>query len=238
MNTITTFTNETLGTVRVTRKNSVEWFVAKDICDILEVGNVSQALTRLDEDEKGIISNDTPGGVQDMLCVNEYGLWQLVLGSRKPQAKEFKRWLTHEVIPAIRQNGGYIDGQEYLPVEEKIALDAKVKELNKTVQTYRNRNENLEHKIKILTRIIECDRTGDLERHKPAPWCKVDIYDNDPEAYEAFQEEMELFNVSEYELMEEFKAIVRSAKSRYIDNAAARHIIGEIDRLFVERNAI
>jgi anti-repressor protein len=66
----------------------------------------------LDADEKAIIPFDTPGGPQKCLVVNEHGLYQLVLQSRKPQAMEFKRWITHEVIPTIRETGGYIKNAE------------------------------------------------------------------------------------------------------------------------------
>ena len=65
------------------------------------------ATERLDNDEKGVSSIDTPGGKQEMSIVNEPGLYTLVLGSRKPEAKAFKRWVTHEVIPSIRKTGGY-----------------------------------------------------------------------------------------------------------------------------------
>ena len=83
------------------------WFVATDLCSVLGINNPRQATTRLDADEKGVISTDTPGGVQVVATVNEPGLYTLVLGSRKPEAKRFKRWVTHEVLPAIRRTGRY-----------------------------------------------------------------------------------------------------------------------------------
>ncbi len=101
--------------IRTALKNDEVWFVAKDVCDILEVGNTSQALVRLDEDEKDLISNDTPSGSQEMAHVNESGLYSLVLSSRKLEAKAFKRWITHEVLPAIRKTGSYsIDNPQQL----------------------------------------------------------------------------------------------------------------------------
>ena len=87
-------------------------FVAKDVCECLGIGNVSMTITRLDPDERGITSIDTLGGIQEMWCVNEYGLFNLILASRKQSAKKFKRWVTHEVLPSIRTNGGYIANQE------------------------------------------------------------------------------------------------------------------------------
>ena len=81
-------------------------FVAADVCRALGLGNSSMAVSKLDEDEKGISSIDTLGGEQKLGIVNEPGLYTLVLSSRKPEAKAFKRWITHEVIPAIRKTGG------------------------------------------------------------------------------------------------------------------------------------
>lgn len=107
MNELKVFTNETFGQVRTVVKGNEPWFVAADVCRALELGNTSMALSRLDEDEKGISLTDTPGGKQEMTIVNEPGLYSLVLGSRKPEAKEFKRWITHEVIPSIRKHGMY-----------------------------------------------------------------------------------------------------------------------------------
>ena len=84
------------------------WFVAKDVCEILGYANSRKALgDHLDEDEKGVASTYTPGGDQSLLIVSEPGLYALVLGSRKPEAKAFKRWITHEVIPSIRKHGAY-----------------------------------------------------------------------------------------------------------------------------------
>jgi hypothetical protein len=85
------------------------WFVAADVCSTLGVGNVSQALSRLDGDEKTLISNEgaPAGGPPSLNLINEPGLYTLVLGSRKPEAKRFKRWVTHEVLPAIRRTGRY-----------------------------------------------------------------------------------------------------------------------------------
>lgn len=93
--------------LRTVTRDGEPWFVAKDVCDILELGNSRMALERLDDDEKGVSSIDTLGGTQEMQVINEPGLYSLVLGSRKPEAKIFKRWITHEVIPQIRKTGTY-----------------------------------------------------------------------------------------------------------------------------------
>ena len=86
------------------------WFVAADVCAALELPETHKAIARLDDDEKGRNSIPTPGGQQDMSVVNESGLYNLVLGSRKPEAKRFKRWITHEVLPSIRKTGSYASG--------------------------------------------------------------------------------------------------------------------------------
>jgi prophage antirepressor-like protein len=88
------------------------WWIAKDVCDALGIKNNRQAISRLDSDEKGVISGDTPGGIQDISIVNEPGLYNLILSARtrsriKPQIDRFKRWVTHEVIPSIRKTGKY-----------------------------------------------------------------------------------------------------------------------------------
>ena len=88
--------------------NGEPWFVARDVAQILELGNPRTSLALLDEDEKGVHSMDTLGGKQEMAIISEAGLYSLVLRSRKPEAKAFKRWVTHEVLPAIRKHGGYL----------------------------------------------------------------------------------------------------------------------------------
>ena len=93
--------------VRVVMRDGEPWFVAKDVCDCLDIGNVSQTCSRLDDDERGIISNDTPSGKQEMLVVSEPGLYSLIGSSKKQEAKAFKRWVNHEVLPSIRKTGSY-----------------------------------------------------------------------------------------------------------------------------------
>ncbi|TRO20910.1 hypothetical protein EQ826_15320 [Ectopseudomonas mendocina] len=85
------------------------WFVAADVCQALAVRNNRDALSRLDEDEKGVATTDTLGGSQAVGIINESGLYSLILTSRKPEAKRFKKWITAEVLPAIRRTGQYHD---------------------------------------------------------------------------------------------------------------------------------
>lgn len=95
-------------TVRSSVSSSGEpLFIAKDVCEILEIQNVSQALQGLDEDEKGVCNTDTLGGVQKLLAVTDSGLYALSFASRKPEAKRFRKWVTSEVLPALRKQGFY-----------------------------------------------------------------------------------------------------------------------------------
>ena len=108
--------------------NNEPYFVAKDVCEALGLGNVSQAISRLDDDEKGIYKIDTLGGEQNLLHINESGLYSLVLTSSKPDAKAFKKWVTSEVLPSIRKTGSYsIQSQFQIPqtYSEALMLAAK-----------------------------------------------------------------------------------------------------------------
>ena len=98
------FHNKQVRTVRV---DGEPWFVAADVCRVLGLGNPSQAVSYLDEDERCLISNEAWRINGAMAAVNEPGLYSLVLKSRRPEAKTFRRWITHEVIPALRLTGRY-----------------------------------------------------------------------------------------------------------------------------------
>lgn len=93
--------------VKTIQYNNEIYFVGKDICDSLEISNVSDAIKRLDEDEKLVSTLPISGQNREVLLINESGLYSLVLTSRKPEAKRFKKWITNEVIPSIRKTGGY-----------------------------------------------------------------------------------------------------------------------------------
>ena len=105
-NSLQLFEN-TYWKVRVVMRDGEPWFVAKDVCECLELGNPSQAIARLEDDERWLISNEALRANGETAVVSEPGLYSLVLGSRKPEAKAFKRWVTHEVLPSIRKTGKY-----------------------------------------------------------------------------------------------------------------------------------
>lgn len=105
------FQNAEFGKIRVVEKDGEPWFVAVDVCKALELEQVSRAMDRLDEDERGLLKvthRQSPTKTQEVNGVNESGLYHLVLCSTKPEAKAFKRWITHEVIPSIRKYGAYM----------------------------------------------------------------------------------------------------------------------------------
>lgn len=98
--------------VRTTERDGEIWFIAVDVCGILELENVSKAVSALDDDEKMTITNSEGhsgqrGGAQSYNIINEAGLYKLILRSNKPEAKEFTRWVTHDVLPTIRKTGSY-----------------------------------------------------------------------------------------------------------------------------------
>ena len=107
--------------VRTVEMGGEPWFVLKDVCNILGVVNDRNVAARLDEDEKGVCQMDTLGGTQNVTVVSESGLYHVILRSDKPEAAPFRKWVTSEVLPSIRKNGGYIAGQEQLTPEELMA---------------------------------------------------------------------------------------------------------------------
>lgn len=96
------------GEVRTVQKDGEPWFVLKDVCDALGIGNHRMAADRLDADEKGVSQIDTLGGAQGMTVINESGLYNVILRSDKPGAKPFRKWVTSEVLPSIRKHGAYM----------------------------------------------------------------------------------------------------------------------------------
>ena len=110
MNKISTFNNPEFGAVRTTAINDEPYFVGKDVAIALGYSNPRDALAkRVDDEDKGVAKRDTLGGTQEMTVINESGLYSLILSSKLPTAKKFKRWITHDVIPAIRKTGGYVN---------------------------------------------------------------------------------------------------------------------------------
>lgn len=148
-NKLMIFENDAFGKVRTLNLNGEPWFVAVDVCSVLDLSNPTIAVSRLDEDERAKFNLGRQG---DATIVNEPGLYTLVLGSRKPEAKAFKRWITHEVIPAIRKHGVYITDEKLkLFAEHPELLDALMKSL------YAAHAENLRHRAERQTLLSKAD---------------------------------------------------------------------------------
>lgn len=154
------FNNQEFGSVRVFLRNGEPWFVAKDVCEILDLGNSRQAVSRLDEDERGVSLVMTPSGKQHMSVINESGLYSLILTSRKPEAKKFKRWVTSEVLPAIRKTGSYSTQQEPLSQAQFLLESAKMMvQFEKDIQALQEQNRILESRVNTFDRLeVENDR--------------------------------------------------------------------------------
>ena len=130
MNKLQIFKNSDFGEVRTVTINDEPWFVGKDIADALGYGNHRQAIsTNVDEDDKAVHQMDTLGGTQNMLVINESGLYSLILSSKLPNARQFKRWVTSEVIPQIRKTGAYIPDVSSLSPELQL-MNAIVIQMN------------------------------------------------------------------------------------------------------------
>ena len=137
------------------------WFVAKDVCDILGHSNVSMALDRLDDDERSKFNLGRQGETN---IVNEAGLYVLVLGSRKPEAHEFKRWVTHEVLPQIRKTGGYIPTTD---VDDDMTILAKavmigqrtMEEQKRRIRAQESHISELEPKARFADAVAASDGT-------------------------------------------------------------------------------
>jgi prophage antirepressor-like protein len=150
------------------------WFVAKDVCEVLELTDVSKAVNRLDEDEKGTTIIPTLGGNQNLLTVNESGLYSLILTSRKPEAKQFKRWITHEVLPSIRKTGQYVKPlteREQLVAAMKLSIEtseeiAIVKEEVKEVRGMVENQITLDHGEQRRVQIGIASRIYEIENNK------------------------------------------------------------------------
>lgn len=122
MNELQIFSNPEFGEVRAIEVNGESWFVGKDVAETLGYGNSRKALSdHVDDEDKGVTKCYTLGGIQEITVINESGLYSLILSSKLPSAKRFKRWITSEVLPSIRKNGGYISGQKEMSEAELMA---------------------------------------------------------------------------------------------------------------------
>lgn len=129
--------------IRTVQLNDEMWFVLKDVCDVLGISKYRDVADRLDEDERALAEVDTLGGVQNMVVVNESGLYNVILRSDKPEAKPFRKWVTSEVLPSIRKTGGY--QTKTMTTAQMFAMQAKVNlEQEQRLAALENRAERAE----------------------------------------------------------------------------------------------
>lgn len=122
MNELMIFNNPEFGNIRTMERDGAPWFVGKDVAEALGYSNSRDAVsTHVDGEDKATVAFHDGSQNRNMVVINESGLYALVLGSKLPTAKKFKRWVTSEVIPSIRKHGGYINGQESMTPEELMA---------------------------------------------------------------------------------------------------------------------
>ena len=139
MNDLQLFNNPEFGAVRAVEVDGEPWFVGKDVAQALGYSNPRKALAdHVDAEDKGVTKCDTPGGEQDITTINESGLYSLVLSSKLPGAKKFKRWVTSEVLPTIRKTGGYQLPKDY-PSALRALADATEKLLAVETENEANR---------------------------------------------------------------------------------------------------
>lgn len=145
MNQLQVFNNPAFGQIRTVTVKNEPWFVGKDVAQALGYREAAKAVREhVDPEDRGGSKMDTPGGIQEITIINESGLYSLIMGSKLPTAKAFKRWVTSEVLPAIRKNGGYIAGQEQMTDQEILAKALLVAQ--KTIESKNQVIEQMEPK--------------------------------------------------------------------------------------------
>lgn len=140
-NEVEVFTHKDFGEIRTIQIDGEPWFVANDVMRVLEVSNSKDAIRTLDDDEKsGVDIIDPHGRKQKTNCISEAGLYSIILRSRKPEAKAFKRWVTHEVIPSIRKHGAYLTPQK---IEDTLLNPDVIINLALQLKTEKQKNAEL-----------------------------------------------------------------------------------------------
>lgn len=152
MNEIKLFNNPEFGEVRAVSINSEPWFVGKDVALVLGYTDTNQAIRKhVDNEDKLTRCFDGSGQTREMTIINESGLYSLILSSKLPGAKQFKHWVTSEVLPSLRKYGGYIAGQEEMSDTELIAkallvADRKIKEKDQQIRQLTDKAEEMRPK--------------------------------------------------------------------------------------------
>ena len=153
MNDLTTFSNPEFGQVRTVEINGTPWLVGKDVAVALGYKNPQWAIRdHVDTEDQGVTKTVTPSGEQEMLIINESGLYSLILSSKMPKAKAFKHWVTSEVLPAIHKTGAYESFQAKQHIEQ---LEATNAQLNMAIQNVSNAKAELADIINLRNDFIK-----------------------------------------------------------------------------------
>lgn len=167
MDELKVFDSPQFGSIRTVIQNDEPWFAAADVCKALDLDDTGKATSRLDADELTRFKIGSGGQTREMIFINEPGLYALVLGSRKPEARAFKRWITHDVIPSIRKHGAYMTPQK---LEEVLLSPDTLIQLATNLKAEQEKNKRLiahieETKPKVLfAESVECSDTEILIR--------------------------------------------------------------------------
>lgn len=136
--------------LRTVQRDDGLWWVLRDVCRVLGLTTPARVAERLDDDEKGVSQIHTLGGTQEVTIINEPGLYGVILRSDKPEAKRFKRWVTHEVLPSIRKTGAY-----GVPPERLARINALQEQLDEWRQLARESEENTANACREARRMRE-----------------------------------------------------------------------------------
>jgi anti-repressor protein len=213
MNEITRMYND--NPLRVINRDGEPWFVAKDVADILGYGLTTDMTRRLDDDEKGMQITHTPGGKQEMIIINEPGLYAAIMGSQKPEAKDFKRWVTHDVLPSIRKTGSYTVPQNSEQITDKNLQH--IAEILKSAAEIAKENSVLSERNSYLSQFAPTSDYGDPNRDGNPRYQKrrgyfvsnrgADVAKRDPEKY-GYQQDLFYDRLPQI-LMESFTSAVK-----------------------------
>lgn len=209
MNELQIFNNEDFGEIRTVTIDNDPWFVASDICKALDIANTTQAMQRLDDDEKSMLNIGLSGGATNF--VNEYGLYNLVLASRKKEAKNFKRWITHEVLPSIRKTGSY--GKPLTTMDQIKLIAQGNMELGERVDKVEDKLSNLEND----TPLYGCE-IDEVQKHVRKKGVEV-LGGKGSEAYRDGSVRSQVYSDIYNQLKREYGCVssYKSIKRKYVD---------------------
>lgn len=211
--------------VRTVDQNGETWWVLKDVCEALLLSNPAKVAQRLDDDEKGITESYTLGGEQEVLIINESGLYSVILRSNKQEAKTFRKWVTSEVLPSIRKHGAYMTPQV---IEEAILNPDTIIKLATALKSEQEKNKTLQ--------ILNSDLS--VKNQIMAP--KADYFDElvDRNLLTNFRETAKQLKVREKDFIEfllERKYIYRDKKGKLLPYADKNNGLFEVKECYNEK---